>query len=567
MKNYLIIATALITLAFSSCKKDLADQFKDPSKVDPPTGNLFAGEFTGMLYEWKLYVKDYGEYWWENDGNCISNYSQINQRYITSRYAWYSDYDDLVNENGFYSTESGAGSHFNAHYTRMKEWALMRDDIEKLSTAEQANVKVFFQLATVFKDVWALRCVDLFNKIPYFDAMKGNQGVLYPKYDDPKEIYKSVLDDFKEIAATLKANYDAMSGDAKALFTKQDIALKGSIDKWVQYVNAVRLQYAVKLAGVDPTDAKPHITEALTNLPTTDLSFPTYTTDNGGGGGTWLRGVWERSFVHFLTDLTMRNMNFGTRNYEPGIDDPRLPVLALPTKYGDYRSVSMNSDSNAVYYNAGDKYNTTTDLDPALSTNGKSEYNYATFAMNAPNFPTVMITLAEVDLLQAEVEIKGYASTGKSADEHIKDAVINSCNWWYYVNGLNAAWRPDVTVVHPVKSTSNIAVYADIVKAKFDAQAGVENQMEVLMQQKYIHLNISNSYELFAELRRTRHPLLDPFVFNKVVMKPMPERIKYPTSELQTNQEEFLKVSSDNNYTTPIFWVPADKIGVSYYSE
>jgi hypothetical protein len=87
MKNYFIIAIALITVAFSSCKKDLADQFKDPSKVDPPAGNLFAGEFTGMLYEWKLYIKDYGEYWWENGGNCLTNYAQINQRYITSRYA------------------------------------------------------------------------------------------------------------------------------------------------------------------------------------------------------------------------------------------------------------------------------------------------------------------------------------------------------------------------------------------------------------------------------------------------------------------------------------------------
>ncbi|MCD2423944.1 SusD/RagB family nutrient-binding outer membrane lipoprotein [Niabella pedocola] len=565
MKRLIIILIGAM-VCFASCKQDLSDQFKDPSKVDPPTGNLFAGMFTGMVYEWKLYVKDYGEYWWENDGNTISCYSQINHRYITSRYAWYSDYGDLVNENGFYSTESGAMSHFNAHYTRMKEWAIMRDGVEKLTGGAKDEVLVFFQLATVMKDVWALRCVDLFNKIPYFDAMKGNLGVLYPKYDDPKEIYVSILNDFKDIGASLKDNYNKMSADGKALFTKQDIALKGNIDQWVQYINALRLQYAIKLAGVDESTAKPHITEALANLPTTDLMFPTYTTDNGGGGGTWLRGVYERSFVHFMPDLLMRNMNFADSSYNAGVDDPRLPVLVMPTKYGDYRSVSMNTDSNARYYDAGDRYYTAADnIDAALSQNGKSEYSIVTFAMNAPNFPAVMITLAEVDLLRAEVAIKGYASTNKTAADYIKDAVVHSCDFWYAVNDLNKSFRPDKAVLHPVKSTGDIDTYSNKVRAKFSAQTGIENQMEVLMQQKYIHLNISNQYELFAELRRTRHPLLDPFVFNGTVMKPCPERIKYPSSELQTNQAEFLKVGADNNYTTPIFWVPANKKGVSYY--
>jgi len=564
MKKISLIIIGFVTL-LSSCTKDLADQFKDPTKVDPPAGNLFAAEFTKMLYNWKLFVKDYGEYWWENQGNQIANYSQINQRYISSRYSWYSDYNDLVNDNGFYSDGNGAVSHFNDHYTRMKEWALMRDALPSLSTATQADVLVYYQLSTVLKGLWTLRCVDLFNKIPYFDALKGSQGVLFPKYDDPHLIYDSVLTDFKHVAATLKATYNGMSATAKGLFATQDIAFGGNIDTWVQYVNAIRLQYAVKLAGVDPSFAVPHITDALTNLPTSDLSFSTHTTDVFPGGGTWLRGVGEQIRVHFIPKIIMDRMNPGTPAYEPGTDDPRLPVLALPTKYNDYRGVTMNIDSNNVYYHAGDYYNGVTDLNKALSTNTRSMYNFATFVWNSANFPAVMITLAEIDLLKAEVALKGYATTGKASGDHIKDAVINSCNFWYGINAMASGYRPDVPVVHPAKVAGNIATYSDIVKANFNAQAGIENQMEVLMQQKYIHLNISNTYELWAELRRTRHPLLEPFVWQGVAMRPCPERIKYPASELLTNQDQYLKVKDQDNYTTPIFWVPANKVGVVYY--
>jgi hypothetical protein len=50
-----------------------------------------------------------------------------------------------------------------------------------------------------------------------------------------------------------------------------------------------------------------------------------------------------------------------------------------------------------------------------------------------------------------------------------------------------------------------------------------------------------------------------------VVMKPCPERLKYPSSELQNNQDNYLKVRDEDNFTGPIFWVPANKVGVVYY--
>lgn len=261
-------------------------------------------------------------------------------------------------------------------------------------------------------------------------------------------------------------------------------------------------------------------------------------------------------------------MNLGNLTYEPGTDDPRLPVIAMPTKFADYRGCSMNADTNEVYYKApySETYYPYADnLDASLSSNGRSIYNIATYAMNGPNFPVKMMTLSEIDLFLAEAELKGLANTGKTAAEHIQDAVIHSCNYWYAINQANAAWRSDVPVVHPAKPDANIASYAATVKALFESQPTLEDKMEILMQQKYIHLNTSDSYELWTELRRTRHPLLEPLLFQGVTKTPQPERVKYPSSEKANNFDNYQSVVSEDNYTSPIFWVPDNKKGTSWY--
>src|SRR3546814_7126010 len=46
-------------------------------------------------------------------------------------------------------------------------------------------------------------------------------------------------------------------------------------------------------------------------------------------GGTWTRGLYERAFVTFIPNIIMKRMNFNELTYEEGMDDPRLPVIAM----------------------------------------------------------------------------------------------------------------------------------------------------------------------------------------------------------------------------------------------
>jgi hypothetical protein len=606
MKRQLLKYTFLLfsVSTLVSCKKDLEDQFNNPevySKVE----NLYGGMFIKMLTENKVYSQDYGEFYWQlNAGTEVPGYSQIAQRHITDRYAWFLNFDDLSGTNAFGgNTNNLWNNRLNDFYTRARTWAVLNDELSKISGQALADNKIYFTISTVIKDYSALQNVDFYNSIPYTEAFKGSEGVFYPKFDDPLEIYKTILNELKVLGEELPTVYAGMSALAKSVFATNDLAMKGDINKWVQYINAIRLKAAIRISGVDEATAKTHIQDVLTKeLPTTDLTWSLTVDVAPESNGFWIRGLGENSFASFIPDIMMKRMNSGAPSYQPGKDDPRLPVIAMPTKFFDgaydpsvnkrsYFGVSYNTDAQKPDYVAGHRYATNPNsFIASLQQNAKSQYNYTTYTHNA-KFPAYMMSLAEQDLLLAEVALKNLGNTGKTAADHIKDAIAHSTDFWYTRNeesrmaasfrakaisgnyfvgplsfSSNRFGEDSALYFHPAKpSTAIVNQYADSIATRFNSRGNLEDKMEILMQQKYIHLNIMAPFELWAELRRTRHPYLEPMTFTGKVMKPFPERLKYPTITLGTNPDEYIKVKDQDNFTTPVFWVPQSKRSVIPY--
>ncbi len=606
MKKYISKYLILIFLVTSvmSCKKQLEEQFHNP-EVYSKTENLFGGIFIAMLAEHKVFVQDYGEFYWQfNSGTEVPGYSQTAQRLITDRYAWFLNFDDLSGVNGFGGlTNNLWNNRLNDFYTRSRYWAVLNDELKKISGDALTDAKIYYTLTTVMKDFVALINVDFYNSIPYTEAFKGSEKLFYPKFDDPKQIYISVMDELKQIMTELPQVYGAMTPLGKQLFAKNDVAFNGNIDLWLQYINSLRLKYAVRISGVEEQAAKAYLQDILAKpLPIMDMMQPIFADVAPESSGFWLRGLGENSFASFIPDIIMRRMNRNQPSYEPGIDDPRLPVLAMPTKYFDgaysptvnkrkYIGVTYNTDAQKPDYTAGERYTTTPNsFILSLQQNAKSQYHLTTFTHNA-KFAAYMMSLAEVDLLLAEVALKNLGNTGKTAAQHIKEAIQHSTDFWYARNeesrmaasfrnkaisgnyfvgpltfSTNRFGEDSALYMHPAKpSLGAINQYADSIVTRFNTRGNQEDQMEILMQQKYIHLNIMAPFEVWAELRRTRHPYLEPMTFTGKVMKPFPERLRYPLSASQTNPDNYLTVQSQDNFTTPIFWVPTAKRSVIPY--
>ena len=607
MNKKILIYVMLLVAAglFAGCQDRLQEEFQDPEKHAPRPDQIIPGMLTQMLNT-RFFVLDYGEWYYNLDGFGVAQSVQIAVRRPHPSEAGYYEVWQNLDGSGDWAYYHGVGQgpspRFNRYYTDLKNWGLMRDDVETMEGQDFADNEMFFLAATAIKDAIGLQTVDLFNKIPYSEAFQGTKGVFFPKYDEAKDIYMAILDDLSDLASRIPGAHSAMSEKAKAAFTKNDLAFGGDPQKWVQYINSVRLRHAVRMSGVDEAFAKTHIAAAIQNLPTVDFIWPNTQKNqnrlNGGGGGIYPRSIYEQAGATLIPNIVMQSMNHGDLDYVEGEDDPRLPVIANPSRYSietpdkyQFNGVSMDYDSQYPYWPnqlapAGTVVDNGFGLTVRTFTNsptnisawlrsGYSQYNIGTFTFG--NIPSYMTSLAENDLLLAEVAAKGLATTGKSAADHIHDAVVHSTDMWYYINSLTNIWQtegmPDQTdfltkAFQPAKpSATIIEQYADKVRTEFAAVSGIEDQMEVIMKQKYIHLNILNIYELWAELRRTRHPRIEKSRIDGDIKAPFPERARYPNSELQNNPDSYMEVISEDNFTSPIFWVPDNKKNESYYMD
>jgi len=602
---YLLI---LIPFLMLSCNDKLDEYWKNPNIYEPQPEEMVSGLFT-RLQKNRFWMKDYGEWYW-----YLSSWDQgIFQISQVCTYVPYSvDYcsfwaDDRYGdvENFVSAANNNIPAKFERFYTDQNNYGLIRDALAEISGEAYDNTVIYLKLATVIKDVIALQTVDLFNSIPYFDAFKGSEAIFFPEYDDPMEIYKSVIEEYKTIAGEIPALYGNMSDLAKNTFARQDIFFKGDVDKWAKFINSQILKASIRISGVAGDFVKPYISEAIKNLPTEDYTFASPQVNENrigiSAGGIRLRGFYEQYYQLSIPDIIMTRLNRGKDIYEPGIDDPRLPVLAIgysETGKADsveYYGVSGNWERNkylrglpvdeafpidSCRRNVFPQINASINairpsipMDDFVKSCRWSYYNPITFVLG--EVPLYICSRAEVDLLLAEAALKGLASTGKTAGQHINDAVVHSVDFWYMMNSvLNYAGNmSDDTkkILTPEKpSAAVINNYASIIQSEFEAAPGIEDKMEILMQQKYIHLNIYEAFECFTELRRTRHPKLEPITcygsstrLDNATM--MVERFQLPNSERTNNFDAYSKVMADDLWGKPVFWVPQDKINVKYF--
>lgn len=598
---FLLIVPFLLTT--SSCSDELDRLWLNPNRYTPQPEEVISGLFTRMQ-KTRFWEKNYGEwYYMIGSFGTFTDIAQIATTWpYTTAYAnrWadysYGDLDRFVSNGG-----GNASGRFTWFYTNLTNYSLIRYEMAKTEGSDYDESLIYLRLATVLKNIVALQTVDLFNSIPYFDAFKGIDGIFFVPYDDPKEIYRSVITEYKEIASELPGIYSKMSELGIKTFQTQDLFFKGDVDKWVQFINAECLRACIRISGVDGDFVQPFISEVIRNLPKEDFTFACPDVNQcrpgtSGNGGIIQRGMWEQYFNLAIPDAIMTRMNRGGDEYDINEDDPRLPVIAMgftpdgTTDRVEYFGVSMNWERNKYLRllpaDEGRKWNVTPQNAPAYYVQ-RPEYSMDVMVASCPwtyynpvtyvlsEMPLYILSRAEVDLFLAEVALKGLASTGKSAGDHIFDAVRNSTDFWYYMNQVPnyAGAMSDVTkaiLTPPKPSEEIINNYANTIKSEFDLADGVEGKMEILMQQKYVHLNFLGAYELFAELRRTRHPKLEPItckgesrlLINQTMML---ERFKLPTSERATNFEEYSKVMDDDEWGKPIFWVPQEKLDETYF--
>jgi hypothetical protein len=110
-------------------------------------------------------------------------------------------------------------------------------------------------IARILKAHYIKFLTDAVGDLPYFDALKGNSGVISAKYDGQQAIYMDLLKELKEAVEQFD-NGTTVQGD---------IIFGGDVSKWKKYANSLRLLLALNMQKADAGTAKTEFLDALNN--------------------------------------------------------------------------------------------------------------------------------------------------------------------------------------------------------------------------------------------------------------------------------------------------------------
>jgi hypothetical protein len=218
---------------------------------------------------------------------------------------------------------------------------------------------------------------NLWGSAPYSDAFTGE--TLTPKYDDAQTIFQTCLTLLDEGIALLMKTEPTVDVPADA-----DLIHHGKADAWVRTAHALKARLLNQLSKT-PQYSPPSIFSELAaayTSPLDDAFMKTFDVRNPwnqeavDNAALLLDGWLSKNYVDAMTGTTY------------GIPDPRLPLTASLTKFGDYRGTR----------NGGERVGTGTDKEESY-VDLKGYYS-------SENSPLYIITYEEMKFIEAEAAFR-----------------------------------------------------------------------------------------------------------------------------------------------------------------
>ncbi|GHE23786.1 SusD/RagB family nutrient-binding outer membrane lipoprotein [Sphingobacterium griseoflavum] len=529
MKNYLIkigLVLGATGLIFSSCsKQSFDDLYRDPSKAEETTVDK---QYAGLTYAMRELVVP--SYW-----NYFVILRTTNLRYL-QMVGWANEPNQLV--PGAAATQD----RWRMFYEGLAQFRAFEAVYNAAPTVEQQERRVFYLTAKIFFYDQTQQVVDLHGDIPWskagmLNANGGNYLASYAAYDNAVDIYRTMLDDLKVISSELNAL--SLTQKVTNNFVTQDIINRGDVTLWKKYCNSLRLRMLMRVSKSSEfsSRAQQEIAEIVNN-PTTNplvlsnaenIQIDIFDNTNPAIHSRGFRDGLESPgwYSNIASKVMIDNMNTNSdprRRYmfEPGVGAPA----------GTYIGLDQSLTSGVQ----GQQMAGTTGQASQLAI-----YNRSTYSRNQ-NFPGILITAAEVNYLLAEhyLNVGNDASARSAFENGIKESMS-------MISSLRAISN-DNTVVAPS------AITTEEVNSYLASIGWGSNNIQKIALQKWLHFNIIQPIEAWAENRRLDYPVFSFRVEASDIQKEMPSRWNLPPSEAAYNTQNYEAVRSTDNLNTKIFW-------------
>ena len=476
MKNIALLVTGILLLGLGSCTKDFDEMNVNPNAATVvPASNVFLRAnqaVAGTLFGERLDVYYAGSY----AGHTAA--------------IGLGDYEYRVDINN---------SIWRSMYIAMTYY------VDAMRLAEEEGNTNLWAAALTMKAYTAQQTTDMWGDIPYSEAFRLEENIVYPKYDTQKEIYQQIFAELKTAAETF-ANGTGDTGPGDQMF-------KGNTDKWIRFVNSIRLRAAIRVSTVDEAMAKAVLAEIAGKpmLETVDQNaywwFPGVSPDQE----FWF----ERMGATDGNKTDQYRTNFELVSRLIALNDPRLPVYVDKNKNGQYNGYrfyngqtrdTLNNGNNVSHI--GDRF-------------GNDPSGFSPFM----NCAEVWFNLAEAyerGLLSGNAQTAYATGIRRSLEENgISQGAIDT-----YLAGANVAWG-----------------------------SGTMSNLEKIRTQKWICL-FKQSVEAWSEARRTDTPLMTGVSEDYALSHNRPPfRMAYADEEKSLNINFPTNVvETDIFYGTQVWW-------------
>lgn len=515
---YISLATAAIFLG-SCSDDDFADAYRNPATV---VKTNVPKQFAGFM---KINYEDVLPAYW--------NYYTV----IRTTSLSYTQAHGFLNNTGRYIPGAAVENRWNRYYKFIAQYRELEAVMASLPAAEQTENRVYTIASTIYLYDHTSKMIDNFGDIPFFEAGKisytnGNYADASAKYDNQTELYVKMLDELKAFSTEL--NTITLSPKLVVEFKNQDLINKGDLIMWKNYCNSLRLKLLNRVSAVPAFTARANsemaeiIAEAkIVDENTENIAFRVYDQNPDTGLNTsGFFSALESDYNNAAPKPMIDHMNAN--------NDPRQPWL-------------FEKGETATAYVGLDPLLTSGVQDQLLATGKIAIYNRSVISKNKW-LPGTLINAAEVNLILAEY----YSRNGNAimAKTHFEKAIRQSIE--YYVRLGDKA---DVLTWKPTTEPTTAEIEAYILKINFAGALTAADQLKLIAFQKYIHYNIMQADESWAEQRRLKLPVLT-FMEDETssIRKTPPTRWTYPNSERVYNTTNYNTVKDKDNLSTKIFW-------------
>ncbi len=420
-----------------------------------------------------------------------------------------------------------------------------------ITIVHDKKLKVYEGVFTIFKSLLWSATTDLYGDIYYLEGLRGQDGILFPKFDDQKDIYPALIQDLKNATQLLTEGTETLD-------KTYDLFYAGDKTKWIKLANSLRLRLLMRVSAKLAT--APADIAAVAALPLISDTPENASIAYQGGDKTysWPMGALYMGYTdNFLLNRPSKTLIDSLK----ALNDERLKVWAAPIEkpwtnvkadngkketivqkgysydiaweYIDRSNSQINNsykliqDSLTIHagYPAGSFIN-------ALAANGswnfpdtKWNYKISIFSrlLNENSNPLLracVMQADEVQFLLAEAAVKGYISG--SAETYYKAGVTIALKRW---------------------GETIPATYFNTKAAAFPA-AGTNNQkLAKIALQKWLGLFMMG-VESYADFRRTRLPAIEKNGDLPMSTVIFPLRYRYPENEQTNNNINYTAASA-----------------------